>query len=77
MAQLLVRGLSDETLARLRRRAKERNRSLEGEVRQILEDAALVNSREEFLRLIDISQAGLQGRRFEDSTPGIREDRER
>ena len=40
MATINVRRLDDEVVARLRRRATENKRSLEGEVRHILEMAA-------------------------------------
>ena len=39
MAQLLVRGLSDETVRQLKQRAKARGRSVEAEHRAILEEA--------------------------------------
>jgi antitoxin FitA len=39
MAQLLVRGLSDETVRMLRERAKAHGRSVEAEHRSILEEA--------------------------------------
>ncbi|MFO1048219.1 MAG: hypothetical protein U1E52_10025 [Geminicoccaceae bacterium] len=39
MAQLLVRGLSEETIRLLRERAKAHGRSVEAEHRSILEDA--------------------------------------
>ena len=39
MAQLLVRGLSEETVRRLRERAKAHGRSVEAEHRAILEQA--------------------------------------
>jgi antitoxin FitA len=38
MAQLLVRGLSEETVHRLRERAKAHQRSVEAEHRAILEE---------------------------------------
>ena len=40
MATINVRKLDDEVVERLRRRAAENNRSLEGEVRHILETTA-------------------------------------
>jgi len=44
MAQLIVRGLDDETKRRLRKRAEAGNRSLEAEVREILQVAAFAAS---------------------------------
>lgn len=40
MSTINVRRLDDELVSRLKRRAAENNRSLEGEVRHILEQAA-------------------------------------
>jgi antitoxin FitA len=40
MAQVLVRDLPDETVARLKERAAEAGRSLEAELREILNQAA-------------------------------------
>ena len=40
MAQLLVRNVSEKVKERLKRRASNNGRSLEAEVREILEDAA-------------------------------------
>jgi plasmid stability protein len=40
MAQILVRGLDERTVALLKERASRSNRSLQGEVKAILEEAA-------------------------------------
>jgi hypothetical protein len=40
MAQILVRNLQGTVVARLKKRAKERGRSLQAEVKTILEEAA-------------------------------------
>ena len=40
MAQILIRGLAPELVARWRARAKSRNRSLEAELRELLERSA-------------------------------------
>jgi plasmid stability protein len=40
MAQILVRGLDDAMVACLKDRARQNHRSLQGEVRAILEEAA-------------------------------------
>lgn len=42
MTKLTVRNLEEEVIARLKTRAESRGRSLEGEVREILRDAARV-----------------------------------
>jgi len=79
MTQLLIRNLSDDAVRRLRERAKRHHRSLEAEVREILEDQA---GRDEdareaaFLFAADMRQR-LQGRVSGDSADLIREDRDR
>ncbi len=76
MSQLLVRDLDPETIERLKARARRHGRSLQGEVKAILE-AATKLSMEEARQLADEWQARLAGRTFSDSTDSIREDRER
>jgi plasmid stability protein len=78
MAQILVRDVGEAAVARLKRRAKRRGRSLQGEVKAILEEvagreAAMVKARREAARI----RARFAGRPFSDSTALIREDRER
>ena len=75
MPDILVRGLDEETVKRLKRRAKEHGRSLQSELRQVLENAAGA-SIEEALASARAWREKL-GRRFEDSADLIREDRER
>jgi plasmid stability protein len=48
MSQILVRNLSPETVELLKKRARENKRSLEAEVREILDDAAIEGSSPEF-----------------------------
>ena len=76
MPDILIRGLDEETLKRLKARAKRHGRSLQREAKHLLEEAAgadpkqvsaiFANWREEFA-----------GRRFSDSTELIAEDRQR
>lgn len=76
MPQVLVRGLDESTLDRLKTRAQRRGRSLEGELRIIIQAAAEeteVDARAAAERV----QALFAGRRFSDSAELIREDRER
>lgn len=78
MAQVLVRDLDDETVARLKERAARRGRSLQKEAKAILEDAAryddlMREAKESAARI----RARFAGRTFSDSTEFIREDRER
>ena len=76
MPQVPVRGLDQSTIERLQERAQRHGRSLEGELRTILQAAAEdmeVDARAAAERV----QALFAGRRFSDSAELIREDRER
>jgi plasmid stability protein len=77
MGQILVRGLDDTVLDRLRKRAAGHNRSLEAELREILEQASrqvdLATARD----LADRVRRKLEGRVHSDSAELIREDRDR
>lgn len=68
MSQVLVRQLTETTVARLKERAKRNGRSLEAELRVILEDAVL-EPREEIAKLRQAHGT----RRFGDSSDLIRE----
>jgi len=76
MAQILVRGLDESVVARLRKRARREGHSLQSEVRSILEQAARVDA-ESALRLADRIRSRFKGREFDDSAELIHEDRER
>jgi plasmid stability protein len=76
MTQLLIRGMQAETVQRLKARAKRHGRSLQGEVKAILE-AAAGYSMQEAHAVSDAWAARLAGREFSDSAALIREDRER
>ena len=76
MAQLLVRNLNRTVVERLRRRARRGGRSVESEVRAILEQATqadMASAR----TLANRIRARLRGRRFSDSAALVREDRDR
>ncbi|MEW6542560.1 MAG: Arc family DNA-binding protein [Nitrospirota bacterium] len=77
MAQVLVRQLDDKVVERLKRRAKEHGRSLQSEVKTILEEAA--PDYEAAWRRIERFRSRLKrsGRRFSDSAELLREDRDR
>ena len=76
MSQILVRGLDDGLVLRLKERAARNGRSLEAEVRTILERSA--TSPDEAVRgLLDQWRTRLEGRKFSDSSDLIAEDRER
>jgi antitoxin FitA len=76
MAQLLVRDLEPEVIERLKSRARQHGRSLQGEVKSILEAAAPL-SMDEARRIAERWQQRLAGRISGDSADLIREDRER
>jgi plasmid stability protein len=77
MAQVLVRQLNEKVVDRLKKRAKEHGRSLQSEVKTILEDA--VPDYERAWKRIDSLRLRLKrsGRKFSDSAGLIREDRDR
>jgi plasmid stability protein len=77
MAQVLVRQLNDKVVDRLKKRAKEHGRSLQSEVKTILEDA--VPDYERAWKRIDSLRLSLKrsSRKFSNSADLIREDRDR
>ena len=76
MPHILVRGLSQRTLDRLKERARISGRSLQQEVTNILERAAATLTMEEARRLSDRWHRRLIQRSYSDSAQLIREDRE-
>lgn len=76
MAQLLIRNLKPETVEKIKKRAKSHNRSLQGEAKLILEEAASYNI-DEARKLSEKIRASLKGKEFTDSSELIREDRNR
>jgi plasmid stability protein len=76
MARILIRDLDDKTVKRLKDRARRHRRSLEGEARLILTQAAGI-SFEDAQRLAKQWHKKLAGRKLPDSTELIREDRRR
>jgi antitoxin FitA len=77
MGQLLVRGLDDTVIERLKRRAESHHRSLEAELRDILEQAARQVDVSLTADLADRIRRKLEGRAHTDSAELIREDRDR
>ncbi len=77
MAQVLVRQLDEKVVDRLKRRAQEHGRSLESEIRMILEEA--VPDYEGAWKRIEKFHKRLKksGRTFSDSAELIRVDRNR
>ncbi len=77
MANLTIRNLDDEVVAKLKARAKAHHRSLEAELRALLSEAAARPSREEFLKAADRIAAMTLDVKQTDSTKIIREFRDR
>ena len=77
MPDVLVRGLTPEVVTRLKTQARRKGRSLQTEMKDILERAAAVADDSDIPEAIRRVRAMFRGRRFSDSTPLIREDRER
>lgn len=76
MANVTIRNLDDEVVARLKDRAKANKRSLEAELREILSETAYRPSREEFRKLAARIRAMTPDVEQTDSTLLIREDRD-
>jgi plasmid stability protein len=79
MAQILVRDLDKDVVERLKKRAKEDGRSLQSEVKLILEQAAAEPKvdMEKARDMLDEFRKRFKGRKFSDSVELIREDRNR
>lgn len=79
MAQILVRNLDEEVVKRLKERAKKEGRSLQSEVKVILEQALNTQmvDMKTARRLVDEIREKFKGRKFPDSVELIREDRDR
>ncbi len=80
MATINVRQLDDDTVRHLKYRASANNRSLEGEVRHILESAVkddMAAKSASFLAAADRLRHETEGRRHTPAQALIREDRDR
>lgn len=76
MAQILVRDLDDGLVDRLKGQARRNHRSLQGEVRAIIEDGVRLTPAETATRA-EAWRKRLAGRTFGDSTVLVRADRRR
>lgn len=76
MAEILVRNLDEKTVKALKKRAKINRRSLQSEVKSVLEEAAQFDM-ESALALVNRIRSKFKGRKFKDSTALIREGRNR
>ncbi len=76
MPQLLVRNLEEETVERLKALARRHGRSLQGQVKVVLEEAASLSAAD-VTALLAKWEGRFRGKRFGDSARLIRKDRER
>ncbi len=74
MPQILIRNLDDATIERLKLRAAQSGRSLQAEVKMILDQAAYVDSQTARLAVARIREK-LKARTASDSTDLLREER--
>lgn len=79
MSDVLIRGVPDDVLTILKRRAKENRRSLQQELLLIVETAARASDRRVASQVADDLRQLLAatGRTFTDSSRMVREDRDR
>lgn len=76
MAEVLIRNLDEETVARLKQRAARNDRSLQAELQTILERAAMVDVIEGRALAARIRKK-LAGREHTDSVTLVADDRQR
>jgi antitoxin FitA len=77
MASVLVRDLDAAVIDRLKARAQEHGRSLQKELKAVLEQAAAQGTWAEARSSIERVRKQFAGREFSDSTELIREERDR
>ncbi len=77
MANLTIRNVDDHVVERLKKKAKDNNRSLEAELRELLKQAANRKSPEELLAIADRIAAMTPDVPQTDSAELLREDRDR
>jgi plasmid stability protein len=76
VAEILVRDLDPDTVARLKTRARLHGRSLQKEIKLILEESTPVDVRQA-ARLMELWEERFAGRSFADSAEQLQQDRER
>jgi len=76
MGQVLVRNLGAQVVRKLKLRARQHRRSLQEELREILEHAAAQNLADAQAKVNQVRKM-FAGRRFSDSSKLIRRDRAR
>lgn len=76
MSQVLVRNLPTEVVRKLKMRARQHGRSLQEELKNILEQAAQQNNKDVQAKVTQVRKL-FSGRKFSDSSDLIRQDRAR
>lgn len=76
MGQVLVRNLPTEVVRKLKMRARQHGRSLQEELKNILEHAAQQNKKDVQAKVNEVRKL-FAGRKFSDSSDLIRQDRAR
>ena len=76
MGQVLVRNLSTKAIRKLKIRAQQHRRSLQEELKDILEQAARQNAKDVQAKVNQVRKL-FAGRKFSDSSDLIRQDRSR
>lgn len=77
MADVLIRNIDDKTLNNLKKRAKKNNRSLQAELKIMIEEHVLRDMDHAKNMVSDILEKyRAEGRVFSDSTKDIRDDRD-
>ena len=76
MGQVLVRNLPAEVVRKLKLRAEQHRRSLQQEMKEILEQAVRQNAKDVQAKVNQVRRL-FAGRKFDDSSDLIREDRGR
>jgi plasmid stability protein len=76
MSQVLVRNLPTEVVRKLKMRARQHGRSLQEELKNILEQAAQQNKKDVQAKVNEVRKL-FAGRKFSDSSDLIRQDRAR
>jgi plasmid stability protein len=77
MAQVIIRNIDERIVRRLKQRAKGNGRSLEAELREILEKESHPKDPQEFKSALDEFHKRMVGRKHTDSVALLRKDRDR
>ena len=76
MAQILIRHLDEQLIERLKKQAEREGRSVQSEVKRILEQAVLMDP-DETKKMAERVRRRFKASKFDDRAAKIREDRQR